>query len=282
MYDILEKLVSLINKSLSAVPVGRKLTEWFISIVEMRQGCTQLPDVFNLVLETAMNLALRDDIGGVSLCCKINRTFQYKTKHSISSLYKTLVGPHLEYYVQFWSAHMDVALINYRAPIFAAETLDPVFPKERDSALVLDVACGTGMVAEQLQNVGFKNFHGIDGSEAMLKVADSKNLYQSLKKCLIVPDKPLPVSSDTYDLVIVVGALSSGHVSPDVLPELLRVTKPGAYLCLTAIENKGSNYMQQLLATMEELENKGLWTKVVEQQIDHWQKAVLETKLGSE
>ncbi|XP_067863889.1 methyltransferase-like protein 27 [Heptranchias perlo] len=190
-----------------------------------------------------------------------------------------------EQQVQFYNIwaekyEKEIATVKYRAPRFAAEALALVYPKERDNALVLDVACGTGMVAEQLQILGFKNFHGIDGSEAMLKVADSKSLYQSLKKCLIVPDKPLPVSSDTYDLVIVVGALSSGLLSPDVLPELLRVTKPGAYLCLTA-KKDGSNYMQQLLASMEELENKGLWTKVVEQQIDHWQIVLLKPELGS-
>ncbi|GCC18289.1 hypothetical protein chiPu_0017878 [Chiloscyllium punctatum] len=89
----------------------------------------------------------------------------------------------------------DLALINYQAHTFAAEILDPVFPKKREDALVLDIACGTGGVAEQLQKRGFRNFHGIDGSEGMLKIAESKGLYQNLKKCLIVPGERLPVSS---------------------------------------------------------------------------------------
>ncbi|XP_038676195.1 methyltransferase-like protein 27 isoform X2 [Scyliorhinus canicula] len=176
----------------------------------------------------------------------------------------------------------DLAVINYQAHVFAAEVLDPVFPKERDNALVLDVACGTGGVAEQLKKLGFKNFHGIDGSEGMLKVAESKGLYQSLKKFLIVPGEQLPAPSDTYDLVIVVGALSYGLLSLDVLPELLRVAKPGAFICLSTKDEMGREYMQQLLVCMDELESKGLWIKVVKKKIDHWQKIVLPTELSSE
>ncbi|XP_060701242.1 methyltransferase-like protein 27 [Hemiscyllium ocellatum] len=176
----------------------------------------------------------------------------------------------------------DLALINYQAHIFAAEILDPVFPKKREDALVLDIACGTGGVAEQLQKRGFRNFHGIDGSEGMLKIAESKGLYQNLKKCLIVPGERLPVSSDAYDLVVVAGALSYGLLSLDVLPELLRVTKPGGYLCFSAKDERDSDYMQQLHVSMDELESKGLWTKVVKQNIESWQKVVLETEPSSE
>ncbi|XP_032898082.1 methyltransferase-like protein 27 [Amblyraja radiata] len=116
----------------------------------------------------------------------------------------------------------------------------------------------------------------------MLKIAESKGLYQSLRKCMIVPDEQLPTPSDTYDLIIVVGALSIGHLSPDVLPELLMITKPGAYVCLAVKDEGDGSYKQHLLRVTEELENKGLWTKVVTRRFDQWQKIVLKTEISSE
>ncbi|XP_078098546.1 methyltransferase-like protein 27 [Mustelus asterias] len=207
--------------------------------------------------------------------------------HSIQNILTVYSIKDPEEKVKFYNSwaenyEKDLEVINYQAHTFAADILDPVFPRERDSTLVLDVACGTGKAAEQLQRLGFKNFHGIDGSEGMLKVAESKGLYQSLKRCLIVPDQQLPVPSDTYDLVIVTGALSCGLLSLDVLPELLRVAKPGAFLCLSAKDERDSEYMQELLVSMEDLEKKGLWIPVVKQKINHWQKVVVPTELSSE
>ncbi|XP_051890867.1 methyltransferase-like protein 27 isoform X2 [Pristis pectinata] len=181
----------------------------------------------------------------------------------------------------------DISLVDYKAPNMAAKTLDTVFPKDRQNVLVLDVACGTGLVVEKPRTLLTQRWphtsisidptvinyrQSTDGSEGMLRVAESKGLYQSLQHHLILPNVQLPLTSDTYDLVIVAGALSNGHLSPYVLPELLRVAKPEAYLCLTANDDKGNNYTQELLVYMEELENKGLWTKVVMQKVDQWQK----------
>ena len=35
------------------------------------------------------------------------------------------------------------------------------------------------------------------------------------------------VYTDSYDVVILCGALTAGHVSPDCLTEFTRITKPG-------------------------------------------------------
>ncbi|XP_051891468.1 methyltransferase-like protein 27 isoform X2 [Pristis pectinata] len=178
---------------------------------------------------------------------------------------------------------MDVKLLDYRAPLLASMSLADVMLEDRDQALVLDVACGTGLVAMQLQKLGFCNFHGVDGSERMLQLAESKSVYQTLQKCILHAGS-LPLSSDTYDAVLIVGALSEGQVPYTIIRELHRVTKLGGFVCMTTRMNVSNHlYKTQLQAVIEEMEQKGLWVKVKVQEIKHWEKAssVHETKQDS-
>lgn len=46
----------------------------------------------------------------------------------------------------------DVAAVDYRAPSLAAELISSHFSGDRDAAVVLDVACGTGLVAKQVNS----------------------------------------------------------------------------------------------------------------------------------
>lgn len=41
----------------------------------------------------------------------------------------------------------DVALLEYRAPRLAAECITSFFTGDKESAVILDVACGTGLVS---------------------------------------------------------------------------------------------------------------------------------------
>ncbi|XP_041053805.1 methyltransferase-like protein 27 isoform X2 [Carcharodon carcharias] len=162
-----------------------------------------------------------------------------------------------------WSElyEQDVMFLDYRAPLLAAESLAAVLNEDRDKALVLDVACGTGLVAVQLQRLGFRNLHGVDGSEGMLELARSKSVYQTLHKC-------------SYDVAVIVGALSEGQVPYTILPELHRVTKPGGFVCMTTRTNTSNQlYKKQLQAVIEKMEQKGLWERVGVQEIEHWEKS---------
>uniref|UniRef100_A0A8C4XSF5 Methyltransferase like 27 n=1 Tax=Falco tinnunculus TaxID=100819 RepID=A0A8C4XSF5_FALTI len=127
-----------------------------------------------------------------------------------------------------WAARyeQDVAALEYRAPHLAAASLSFVFPAPPAGARLLDVACGTGLVARELHRRGFRCLHGVDGSAGMLEQARSTGLYRQLQRC-VLGQEPLPVPPEHYDAVMVVGALGEGQVPSAVLPELLRVTKPG-------------------------------------------------------
>ena len=65
-------------------------------------------------------------------------------------------------------------------------------------ARILDAGCGTGNMAQILHQMGYRNIDGLDPSAGMLKVAGSKQIYQSqyqlyLNKPLIL--QPFPMLS---------------------------------------------------------------------------------------
>nr|XP_034994655.1 methyltransferase-like protein 27 isoform X1 [Zootoca vivipara] len=170
----------------------------------------------------------------------------------------------------------DVAVLQYQAPRLAAACLASVFQEPLQDALVLDVACGTGLVAKELQAKGFCRLHGLDGSQGMLEHACRKGIYQDLKRCLL-GQEALPAPEGCYDAVLIVGALSKGQVPTSVVPELLRVTRPGGYVCLTTRSNTGNlEYKAQLQQVLNELEQRGMWRKVVEQEVEAWERATSE------
>ncbi|XP_060115410.1 methyltransferase-like protein 27 isoform X2 [Heteronotia binoei] len=178
----------------------------------------------------------------------------------------------------------DVTVLCYQAPQLAASCLASVFQESIADVLVLDVACGTGLVAQELQAKGFRRFHGLDGSQGMLEHARRKGLYQELKQCML-GQEALPASSGVYDAVLIVGALSEGQVPISVIPEVLRVTKPGGFLCLTTRDNQSNlRYKSQMQQLLDDLEQRGLWEKVKVQEVEQWERATSqqEAKGGSD
>jgi len=94
-------------------------------------------------------------------------------------------------------------------------------------APVLDIGAGTGLVAEHLGDLAVD---GIDITPEMLAVAETKGLY----RYRIVGDltQPLDLPDAAYGGVISCGTFTHGHVGPECLPELLRVTRTGAlFVC---------------------------------------------------
>ncbi|MGH0153329.1 UNVERIFIED_CONTAM: hypothetical protein FKN15_036480 [Acipenser sinensis] len=170
--------------------------------------------------------------------------------------------------------------LPYTAPYLAAECLSAAFQGDRARAVVLDVACGTGLVASLLQKMGFQNFHGVDGSEGMLHLAHRKGLYQDLKQC-ILGARPLPAPAESYDAVLIVGALSVGQVPCSVIRELWQVTKPGGYVCMTTRANASNReYKEELESVLQLMEQTGLWSRVTVLEEDLWEKAVSDQESG--
>ncbi|MEO1139755.1 MAG: class I SAM-dependent methyltransferase [Pseudomonadota bacterium] len=94
---------------------------------------------------------------------------------------------------------------------------------------VLDIGAGTGLVVEHLQGL---ETDALDITPEMLRVAQAKNLYRTLITADLT--RPLDLPDDTYGGIISCGTFTHGHVGPECLPELLRITRPGAlFVCGT-------------------------------------------------
>ena len=70
---IIRLLQALYKQSQSAVRVNGELTDWFTTAVGVRQGCVISPQLFNILLELVMLIALEDtEIGATIQGCHIN------------------------------------------------------------------------------------------------------------------------------------------------------------------------------------------------------------------
>ncbi|XP_039612895.1 methyltransferase-like protein 27 [Polypterus senegalus] len=207
-----------------------------------------------------------------------NRRSFSEVKESVLAAHKDVDPEGKVKFYDSWADNyeQDVETLEYRAPYLAAETLSSAFQGNRDLAVVLDVACGTGLVVSWLNKMGFRNFHGIDGSEGMLEMAKTKGLYQNLKYCMLGTETlSSPISF--YDAVLIVGALSVGQVPVKVIWELWQVTKPGGYICMTTRANNSNiQYKDQLESLQRSMEEKGMWEKIAVREVEKWERAVSE------
>ena len=105
--------------------------------------------------------------------------------------------------------------------------------KLKKTIKILDAGCGTGYVAEVLSKLNYKNITGIDFSEEMLTIARSKKIYKKLM-CQSLNEK-IELRSKQFELIICTGVLTSGHVGPSAINELVRLLKPqGFFICSIA------------------------------------------------
>ena len=96
---------------------------------------------------------------------------------------------------------------------------------------ILDVGAGTGLVGECLSKSGNKKIIGIDISPEMLKQAKFKGCYSSLVEADVT--KKIPFKNNSIGAIVSAGTFTHGHVGPDTLDELLRITKPGGLFVLS-------------------------------------------------
>jgi len=92
----------------------------------------------------------------------------------------------------------------------------------------LDAGSGTGLIGEQLANLGFHNITAIDLSEGMLSEARKKGVYRELFRRVL--GEPLGFDADFFDGIVCMGTFTLGHAPPSSLDELVRVTKPGGHI----------------------------------------------------
>ncbi len=131
-----------------------------------------------------------------------------------------------------WAAKYDHDLLDemgYVAPMVACDLLKRYL--DRKAARILDAGCGTGIVGQLLHQDGYHYIEGLDYSPQMLAQAEGKGIYNALHRGDLT--KVLAIADDAYDAVISVGTFTCGHVGPEALDELVRITRPGGFVCFT-------------------------------------------------
>lgn len=128
-----------------------------------------------------------------------------------------------------WAATYDEsfgAAWGYIAPREIAAILKAEFAGDGP---ILDAGAGTGLVGEHLRDLTVDAF---DITPEMLDQARAKGIYRD---CILGDlTKPIALPDGVYGAVISCGTFTHGHVGPECLPELLRITRPGAlFVCGT-------------------------------------------------
>ena len=95
---------------------------------------------------------------------------------------------------------------------------------------VLDVGAGTGLVGEALASLGVSPVEGTDISAEMLEVALGKGCYAQTFVADIT--KRTDIADDTYAGIVSAGTFTLGHLGPEPLGELIRITRPGGLIAL--------------------------------------------------
>merc|ERR1712051_1097952 len=95
---------------------------------------------------------------------------------------------------------------------------------------ILDVACGTGVVAAELREAGYHNVDGLDPSQGYLNGAMAKGIFRKVFRAFIDPESPTEISDNSYDALLCCAGFFQGLISPKAFVELIRITKPGGII----------------------------------------------------
>ncbi|XP_013790302.1 uncharacterized protein LOC106474158 [Limulus polyphemus] len=163
---------------------------------------------------------------------------------------------HADYYEKFIIKHESETWY-----VIVTELMN--FLKEK-SGRILDVGAGTGATSNVLKQRGYNNIDALDGSEGMLKIAKTKNIYQNFIHLILKGGVRIPnIENDTYSAVVLNGVFCPNHCDSEVFPELIRVVKPGGYICWTI--NIGENKDEEKFNNdVENLCKEGKWKKLLE------------------
>ena len=93
---------------------------------------------------------------------------------------------------------------------------------------ILDLACGTGLMGEELRALGFTDIIGVDLSGRMLERAAAKAVYSRLVKADM--HGTLPLNPGSFAAVVCMGAFYEGIADVQALAHVLPLIRPGGHL----------------------------------------------------
>ena len=150
----------------------------------------------------------------------LNDAYSVKTPEDNIKLYKV------------WASSYDDDFAkknDYRSPVLISNYYDKY--SNKNDVPVLDVGAGTGLIAEVMNKKNTIDIDAIDISPEMLETAKSKNCYNNLIEADLT--KNLDIDNNYYGAIVSAGTFTHGHIGPNALDELLRVTKPSGLFVIT-------------------------------------------------
>ena len=123
---------------------------------------------------------------------------------------------------------------------------------------ILDAGCGTGLSGQALHDRSFTHISGVDLSNQMLKQAEQREVYSSLRQADL--NKRLSFEDDAFGVVVCVAVLSHFSNAVPTMLEFCRVTQPGGYIIFSHRKDLyvKYGYKEQLM----KLERSGDWQHV--------------------
>ena len=148
---------------------------------------------------------------------------------------------------------------GFAVPLILVQFLADHFPdkESRSSLSVYEAGVGTGRLAEVMVKAGFSNISGIEPCEAMIKEAEKKKLYSTLKVRYCGTGDLEEEWKGKFDIAAGCGVLSKNHIPPKGIDELLEAVKKGGVVVFSIREDEwiGLDYKDKA----ECLEKEGKW-----------------------
>lgn len=153
-----------------------------------------------------------------------------------------------------WSGSYDAENLakGFWLPIVAAG----VFARHmgRAEGPVLDAGCGTGLVGQSLDLMGYGPITGCDLSPEMIRMAGRTGAYADFAEANM--GAGLPFDDAAFTGFTCIGAFGPGHAPPESLEHLARVTCPGGIGVFNVVE--ATSEEQGFGRMIKALEERGL------------------------
>ena len=146
----------------------------------------------------------------------------------IQWVYSSTSNQELEERYDQWAAEYDKDLaeeFEWNAPQAAVDLFVKHVPA---GAKILDAGAGTGLVGECLAQSGYQDLYAMDLSLGMLEEARGKGLYNDFRQMTL--GEELGYETDSFNAVISVGVITTGHAPAHAFDELARITEPGGFV----------------------------------------------------